>query len=290
MKEGPTTGTDGLPIRMNGGYATQKLSFLDSYLHPALGATETKRTRVYIDLFAGPGRNRSRRGGREFDSGALRALRAVGNNHAKSTFTRAILFNKDPDDHAALESRVARMTGRTVPDCECRCEDSNLALDVVLRGIHPKAYVFAFLDPESPNQLPWSTLERLRRDHYSTDAYILFPLYMGLNRILAWDTPTTMGWEPQLTKFFGTDDWIRVYRQFHSNTQRRERLKAFLDFYVERLHGLWGYVESARKVSRGGVHLYHMLAASNSEAGMSIMRWAANDGEAGAQGDMFPTR
>lgn len=48
---------DGLIARVNGPWAKVKLSFLGEYGPVALKATMRKATRVYVDLFAGPGLN-----------------------------------------------------------------------------------------------------------------------------------------------------------------------------------------------------------------------------------------
>ncbi len=98
-------GRDGLPVRLNGEYARVKLQFLDQYLPSALNATQRKPRRVYIDLFAGPGRNFD--GLAEFPGGALRALEATGKGSG-TAFTDAVLVNLEVTDHEALTERVQR--------------------------------------------------------------------------------------------------------------------------------------------------------------------------------------
>src|SRR5581483_12516473 len=104
---GIVTGSDGLRARDNGEWAKKKLSFLDIAFGSVLAATTTKRDRVYIDLFAGPGMNRVGESGPEFDGSPIRVLGAVGSNRSGTVFTRAIFVNSNREDHRALETRIA---------------------------------------------------------------------------------------------------------------------------------------------------------------------------------------
>ena len=84
----------GFRARANRAYAKEKLSFIERFVPPALTVDTTMPARVYVNLFAGPGRNVDPLTRDEFDGACLRALAARGLG------THAVLVNLDADDHA----------------------------------------------------------------------------------------------------------------------------------------------------------------------------------------------
>jgi three-Cys-motif partner protein len=147
--------SDGLRARDNGVWGEQKLSFLDEFVPRALQATTRKHTRVYLDLFAGPGVNVARGRGTEFDGSPLRALRLHAPGKSDLTFTHAVFVNYSRRDHAALEARIARAVaeGRSLlPEDRIlpTQDDANAFIPRFMERIDRRAYVFAFADIEAP--------------------------------------------------------------------------------------------------------------------------------------------
>jgi three-Cys-motif partner protein len=182
---------DGLRARDSGTWARDKLSFLDEFGPPALTATTRKHQRCYIDLFAGPGLNIDRSTGEEFDGSPLRILGMTSSIDPDIHFTHAVFVNKTEADHEALAVRVDRCCaeGRSFIPRErigIRHGDANIVIRDIMATIPALAYVLLFADIEAPKQFPWSSVLDIKRlGHASVDLYILFPLEMAIQRLIA---------------------------------------------------------------------------------------------------------
>jgi three-Cys-motif partner protein len=275
------TANDGLRARVNGEWGETKLSFLDHYGPTALDATERKVRRVYADLFAGPGCNVREPGGPEFEGGALRALKMRGARFPVVSFTDAALVNLNRLDHEALEQRVARLVDGgecLVPRdrIEIRRADANDCLPELLSRFHRLDYILAFADIEAPKQWPWTSVEALKaQGHQSIDLYMLFPLEMGINRLLAYDEADRERHGPVLTRFFGNDRWREVVGRRPTSAQAPELRRSLEELYLSQLRQLWTHADKVMNVRlRGQQGLYLMLFASDHEAGQRIAQWA----------------
>jgi three-Cys-motif partner protein len=278
--------SDGLRARENGDYAEAKLGFLDHYVPTALDATARKVRRGYVDLFSGPGMNVPRRGGPEFEGAALRVLRMHGRLETQTSFTDAVFVNLNRLDHLALQKRVARVVAAgdaRVPPQNMIVEraDANECIPRVIDRFHKLDYLLVFADCEAPRQWPWTSVQALsQRGHTSVDLYMLFPLEMGINRLLAYSPEQREQYGSVVTRFFGTESWREIvnFRRTEADSAMcRHRLE---ELYLEQLRRQWTY---ARKVAdvrlRGRQGLYRMLFASNHEAGDKIASWAQDRAE-----------
>jgi three-Cys-motif partner protein len=272
--------SDGLRARDNGEWGEQKLDFITTFGPPALRATQAKRSRHYIDLFAGPGINRVRDHSREFDGSPLRAIELTGEGSPPVSFTDAVFVNRDRRDHSALQARIASRVseGRSrlgLDRIACHRGDANVCVSAIMRTVHPRAYAFVFADMEAPRQFPWTSVEALTsQGHQSVDLYMLFPLDMALKRLIS-RNPTTVAQSAKvLTAFFGTEDWRPLLR--HREGRGSELGRELQALYVSRLREIWKHADEVCDVRRGSSHrLYKMLYASNSDVGKRIARWAA---------------
>lgn len=293
--------SDGLRARVNGTWATQKLEFLDQFGPVALQATRKKLVRVYLDLFAGPGRNVSsdRPGAQEFDGSPIRVLRMCAADGLRTAFTRAVFVNANRLDHEALEARVDRVFAAGESRVDRRKVfvlhgDANALLPELMRSIHPKSYVFAFADIEAPNQWPWGSVEALKAGgHSSVDLYMLFPLLMALNRLVSYEQKHLERYAGILTRFFGTEEWRALCDARRTDAESAQLRRSLEALYLRSLRSRWtgaGTVMDVRM--RGDRYLYKMLFASSNEAGQRIATWArerARDADPGltGQGDFF---
>lgn len=285
---------DGLPARRSGAWAREKLSFIDDFVPPGLQATRAKRDRWYVDLFAGPGKNVDD-AGKEFDGAALRALRASATTDERVAFTRAVLVNLDPQDHASLTARVDTLAerGELRPlrrNVELLNADANGVVHRIMRDIHDRAYAFVMADIEAPRQLAWSTVAALKsHGHRSVDLFVLFPLDMGLNRMLSYRTETVEESADTLTRFFGCEDWRPLVEQRVTDAQSPAFRRSLLELYIHRLQGLgWKYVTVVRDVKRvGDSGLYKMIYASNHPAGRNLGEWSADRRRQQDQTELF---
>jgi len=102
---------DGLPARVSGAWAREKLEYLAKYMSIFNVGIKNKSERVYIDLMAGPGRCVEDDTGDEFDGSPLLAV------NQKEPFTETVLVEGDAALAAALRQRVE---GRaTVVEADC---------------------------------------------------------------------------------------------------------------------------------------------------------------------------
>jgi three-Cys-motif partner protein len=246
-----------------------------------------KISRHYVDLFAGQGSFRDEQG-RIHDGSALRAL-TMGGPDAPGIvgFTDATLVNLYEVHHDALRSRVdalcaAGRSGLPRSRIQLLQADANEAIPAILSRIHRRAYVFVFADPESPNQLPWESVEALRaQGHESVDLYLLFPLDMALIRCTAWNPARLEPNAAALTRFFGTEDWRGLVAKRVTDKDRERLWKDLEALYMERLRAVgWNFVRRAREVRRKGDHrLYQMIFATNHPLADELAEWEGQEAQ-----------
>lgn len=273
--------TDGLIARKAGDWARDKLAFLDRFFPAALNATARKRDRIYLDLFAGPGLNVVPESGEEFEGSPLRAVQVQGSAPSAPAFTQAIFCNTAEEEVRALHARIARLAagGRVrVPMTDHLCADSNAVIAPLLRHLHPRAYIFAFADIEGAEDLPWRTLEALRRAHSSVDLYVLVPVEMCFNRLLGAKPEHRARHAPIFDEYFGDSRWRAIASGWVTDANGARVRRELLTLYLDRLRTLWRFaevVEVGRWAAGTERLLYRMIFASDHPAGIKIGRWAA---------------
>jgi three-Cys-motif partner protein len=280
-----TYGDDGFVVRDNGEWAKRKLEFLEQFGPVALKATRSKRSRVYVDLFAGPGINQPQplqppqAPQAPFAGSPLRALSL--RSSSGETFTDAYFINKNPLDHTALDARISAAIegGHSHVSRESAhvwLGDANERVTEILDTVHPKSYVFVFADPANPSQLPWRTIELLKshRAHKSVDLYTLFPYGMALSRMASYNADATEVNAPALNAFYGDESWRSCMTLRASGAFSREFARCMLDVYLAKLRSQWEYAGVACEVRIGNRDLYKMLFATSAVAGRKIAQWA----------------
>jgi three-Cys-motif partner protein len=275
---------DGLLARKNGPWAKLKLSFLDHYGPIALKATTKKKTRVYVDLFAGPGINAltGSSTGQFIDGSPLRALELRTQDVSALSFTDAFFVNFDEDDDLALRQRVAsRLREGRSQIHEKRIRflrgKADHVLSSILKAVHTDAYMFVFADPESPSQLPWRAVEALRKyaGHRSVDLYMLFPCDMGLNRMLAYTHEAIEANAAATSSFYGGEEWRACLAHRRSDALRADFNRCLETTYLNKLRTVWKNADTICEVAReDGQRLYKMLFAAEHPAATEIARWA----------------
>jgi three-Cys-motif partner protein len=154
--------------------------------------------------------------------------------------------------------------------------DANEALPGLLQSFDVRDYLLVFADCEAPKQWPWSSVEALRaQGHQSVDLYMLFPLEMGINRLLAYTPAQRDRYGHIMTRFFGTEAWRAIVEARRTEEDAPRCRRELEELYLSRLRGLWRYAHRVAHVRlRGNQGLYRMLFASDHEAGDRIARWA----------------
>jgi three-Cys-motif partner protein len=211
---------DGLPLRESGPWAKDKLRLLEAYMSVFHTSMKKKSWRAfhYIDILAGTGKNRVRETGEIMLGSPLVALKG-------GFFNRYFFVEASPESFEALEKRVAAHPNSA--QVALYKGDANLVVESVCAEIERSDKVYmpnkwqslnlAFIDPEGPEDVQWTTIERLARVG-RMDMIINMPT-SGISRLFG------SGDHAIVDAFFGTAAW-------------REELRAGMDASVKRRHWL----------------------------------------------------
>lgn len=161
--------------RIVGDWTLDKLKIIEQYLPAYLTATQRAIERIYIDAFAGPGRNEIKGSGDIVDGSPLIALKAKGADGRG--FDK--LFFIELDGTGADELRKLLLSEDPSRRAEVLQGDVNTVLPRLLRRISPQSPTFVLLDPEGIDP-EWRTIEELAR--WQTELLINFPYGMAINR------------------------------------------------------------------------------------------------------------
>jgi len=197
---------DGLVARVVGPWVARKTHFVDRYVGIFTNAMKNKwRRRVYIELFAGPGRSFNKKTREFLDGSALRALRA--------NFTDYVFVDIDKRATDALQQRCDQIQhGKKVWIIN---KDCNAAVDDVLKHVPRGALTLAFIDP-SNWQVTFDTVKRLTTGN-RMDLIVTFH-YGSMKRVT---NPIA------LTRFFGTPKWRNGRGAGYWYRLYNEQLQAF---------------------------------------------------------------
>ncbi len=256
---------DGLSVRSSGIWALEKLDYLERYINIFETAMREKFSRNYIDLLAGPGKNRIRKTGEVRLGSPLLALTTP------HPFTGYYFVDME---RAATQALIQRCS---VWDFSSRVniytDDCNIVVDEIveiLKRNEQRSLNLAFLDPEGL-ELQWNTVAKLATVQ-RMDLIINYP-QGGLNRSMSnlIDAPGQTG----VDRFFGEIEWRRIYRAWQGK-QTTLLHRQLMDFYKEKLHDL-GYKEVLRDDETGdeplmrnakkNAPLYRLLFASKHALG-----------------------
>lgn len=194
-----TAEDDGLPYSDVGAWAENKYALVA--LYGRLFSTGMKNkwpTRVYIDLYAGPGFVRVRDTSRMMLGSPLLAL------DVPDPFDRYIFCESDPARLSALESRVRRLFPES--NAHFITGDCNQRIEEICASIPPSSkergvLSFCFVDPYDIS-IRFSTVKRL--SSYFMDFLFLLALHMDANRNLEhYLNPDN----PKIDDFLDLPDW-----------------------------------------------------------------------------------
>jgi three-Cys-motif partner protein len=257
---------DELPIRESGLWARDKHQHLTYYGKMfATGMKNKFENRVYIELFAGPGRCRFPNGSEDLGS-PLQMMNLE--------FTKFIFIEKNLQGAEALETRIAKHSARA--KAIAYCGDCAAA---VTKIVVPSARCLAltFVDPTGISHTPFVLIKTLRR-RVRTDLLINFPHGMGLKMN---QHQYTADEKSILTRFLGTDSWTKFI-----DKKSADFVRGILDLYKEQLRKL-GYLVGTNEVvirNQQGTPLYMLIFASRDPLGVRF--W--DDTMKGVQDPQFP--
>lgn len=255
-----------------GPWTELKLDVLRYYLSGFHLATKRAGTTVYLDAFAGEPYGINRLTGEEFPGSARIALDIDG-----PPFTHLRYFELRRSRAQQLRQQLEPHRGDR--DVKVYEGDCNVTIPAALSELQHvrRAPTFAFLDPDGM-ELAWSTIKAIS-DHKrglrnKVEQWMLFPS-SGLYRNL--DLREGQLTEEQVAKadrLYGSHRW----RGIHQHRQREllsyeQALVAYVDLMRWQLHRELGYAYTmALEVKNTrGIVLYHMVFATDHEAGERIM-------------------
>jgi three-Cys-motif partner protein len=211
-------GDDGLPYSDVGAWAEDKYALVG--LYDRLFSTGMKNkwpTRVYVDLYSGPGFVRVRGTGRMMVSSPLLAL------GVPDPFDKYIFCESDRDLLQALRARVNRVSPKAdvkfvLGDCNERVEE--ICANIPSRSASRGVLTFCFVDPYDIS-IRFSTIKRLSA--YRIDFLCLLALQVDANRNI--ERYLSSG-NSKIEEFLGLPRWRESWRAAENERIRFPRFLA----------------------------------------------------------------
>lgn len=211
--------TSGPGHRFGGNWTDTKLELLERYLHGYTTALQNKPFRIaYIDTFAGTG------------------YRTLSREDRPEELLFPDLAEAEPQELLDGSARIALKTTPRfhkyifIEKSKQRCEQlqqlkaqfPDLSQDIIIKKAEANSYIrelcakdwsdrraVMFLDPYGM-QVEWGTIEAIASTR-AIDLWILFPLGIGVNRLLTRSGDIPEGWKRKLDSILGTPEWAEAF-------------------------------------------------------------------------------
>jgi three-Cys-motif partner protein len=257
--------TEGQGHRFGGSWTETKLEILRRYLESYSTALAKQSFKTaYIDAFAGTGYRTSEQAEaeghplfpdlaeeapQEFLEGSARIALRV-----EPRFDSYIFIERDEDRCRQLETLRGEFPHLS-DAIRIRQGDANAIIQNLCGKVWKNHRAVLFLDPYGM-QVEWATIERVAKTG-AIDLWLLFPLGIGVNRLLPRSGQIPEGWRARLDRFLGTDDW---YKRFYSSetttnlfgeeetTIVKARIEEIGEYFVSRLKSVFPGVAPKPKV------------------------------------------
>jgi three-Cys-motif partner protein len=136
-----------------------------------------------------------------------------------------------------------------------------------------------FLDPYGM-QVEWKTIEAIASTR-AIDLWLLFPLGIGVNRLLTKSGDIPDSWQKRLDLLLGTTDWYEEFYRVETTptlfgTDQERVVKATMEtigrYFLDRLKGVFAGVVEEPGVLRNSANnpLYLLCFAVGNERGKSV--------------------
>lgn len=252
------------PLQQFGGsWTEQKLQRLRKYLiayHEAL--KNQPFTLLYVDAFAGTGYNTPKAApdyqSPLFDDLAAKDTRQFLDGSARIAlqiprpFDEYIFVEQDPDrfaelaklktDFPALASRINPVNEEANSYLVSLCQNSD--------WLKENRRAVVFLDPFGM-EVHWTTIQAIAETK-AIDLWLLFPLGIGVNRMLPKHGQFPPGWRRRLNLIFGEPDWYAAFYETHATPSlfgetdeiavKRADYSAISNYFVKRLKTIFQHV------------------------------------------------
>lgn len=263
--------------QFGGDWTSAKLAVLEKYLAAYTKALRAQPSpehpfrKAYIDAFAGTGYRAARRdrgeaaGGsgwlpfpdlaedapqRLLDGSARLALQT------RPRFDQYIFIEQDADRCRQLEALRAEFP-ELAGDIRVEQGEANQVIQQLCERDWCAHRAVLFLDPYGL-QVEWKTLEAIGKTR-AIDLWVLFPLGVGVNRLVTRSGEIPDGWRRRLDLLLGTTDWYDEFYRVESNpslfdADEERVVKATMEtigrYFNERLEGVFAGVAKQPGVLR----------------------------------------
>ena len=208
--------------KFGGDWTEIKLSCLQKYLKAYRHIfTQNEKARYfktwYVDAFAGTGSRAQASTPTEHSALFQDVYEDAETTEYRDGSAKIALGLPEPFDHyffiekskarvAELEEMIKRDHSVLLPRCDCQPGEANTLLKAWCKKRDwQKERAVVFLDPYGM-QVEWSTIEALAATK-AIDLWYLFPLGVGVARLLTHDGNIDETWKRRLDLLFGTAEW-----------------------------------------------------------------------------------
>lgn len=268
--------------RFGGNWTEQKLNVLEKYLAAYTTALKNSPFKTaYIDAFAGTGYRTEREEGvagspmlfgdlvaeepqQLLDGSVARALRVV------PPFHTYIFIEKSADRASSLETVRTQNPGK---DIRAKKGDANGVIRALCNTNWSKHRAVLFLDPYGM-QVEWDTIKAIAETQ-AIDMWLLFPLGIGVNRLLPRSGKIPEGWRRRLDLLLGTSDWYDAF--YH--VEREPTLFGDKEFVVKATHEAIGryFVNRLETAFSGGVSKNPLVLKNSANCPLYLFCFAAGN-------------
>ncbi len=266
LLEGIRMDDDGLPMRPVKAWTPDKLALLSYYLQGFAKACVKAGGWYFLDGFAGDGANNAGQLGRFKGSALIGAMMAP-------PATKVVLIEKGRKNVRTLKTRCARVR----PDAMVIEGDCNARIGEALGHFADRWLPgFCVLDPEGL-ELGWEVIEACaaHRQHGTPYELLIYFSTPGMMRTAAVTDPRMIeGDERALRRLFGNEEWRSIAeRQRAGALDGRKAGTEYLSLYEGQLQKLgYRHVMSRAAIAHDRRLIYHLVFASDKDAGRNIMR------------------
>ncbi len=289
--------------RFGGDWTTAKLDVLAQYLASYTTALKDKPSKehpfhkAYIDAFAGTGYReaRSENGPGESSQALLlpdlaeRDPQALLDGSARLAlkteprFDRYVFIERSAERCEQLEALKSEFP-HLASAIQIRQGDANAEIQDLCEKDWTSHRAVLFLDPYGM-QVEWKTIEAIAATK-AIDLWLLFPLGIGVNRLLTRSGDIPDSWRRRLNVLLGTEDWYEEFYRVESTPtlfgDADRVVKATMEtigrYFNGRLKSVFAAVAEEPKVLRNSANcpLYLLCFAAANEKGAPIALRIAN--------------
>ena len=299
MSQKKRSGPVGKSLRFGGNWTTAKLDVVAEYLVAYTTALKnTPFKKGYIDAFAGTG-YRDARPESEADSSSQPLLfpdlaKQEPQDLLEGSAVRALKTEPRFDSYVFIERSPARC--KHLEDLrsqfphlsnaiQIREGEANLEIQALCSKNWTSHRAVLFLDPYGM-QVEWKTIDAIAKTK-AIDLWLLFPLGIGVNRLLTKSGDIPQLWERRLDLLLGTKDWYEDFYRVESTPtlfgKPEDRIvKARIDtigqYFIRRLKTVFAGVAEEPKVLLNSANcpLYLLCFAVGNPKGANVALKIAN--------------